>query len=127
MTPIECGLLLVEVVSVRNLLLEKHKKIIHTILHAHSERTVVIAQYLEEEFKKISRNLARRPENIEELTELEEYVNGLGNVLTALSNCIQDMMGYQNVLDTYKFKTDFDNGLLLWQVRVHPCPFIKGV
>lgn len=116
MLPIECGLLLVEVVSVRNLLLEKHRKIIHNILLAHGERTVLIGQYLEEEFKKINRNLSRRPENIEELTEMEEYVNGLGNLLTTLSNCIQDMMSYQQVLDTYKFKTEFDSGLLMWQV-----------
>lgn len=54
-----------------------------------------------------------------ELTEMEEYVNGLNNLLTALSNCIQDMMAYQNVLDTYKFKTDPDNGLLMWQVSLY--------
>ena len=47
---------------------------------------------------------------------MEDYVNGLNNILIALSNCIQDMMSYQNVLDTYKFKTDPDNGLLMWQV-----------
>ena len=59
---------------------------------------------------------------------MEDYVNGLNNILTALSKCIQDMMSYQNVLDTYKFKTDPDNGLLMWQVsRSLGCIFVRCV
>ena len=118
--PIECGLFLVEVVSVRNLLLDKHKKIIHSILQAHAERSVVIGHYLEEEFKKINKNLSKRPENIEELVELEEYVSSLGNVLVVLSNCIEDMLSAQRVLDKYKFKTDFDTGLQMWNIFAAP-------
>lgn len=115
-TPIDCGLFLVEVVSVRHLLLDKHRAIIKSILAAHSERCSTIAQYLEEEFKKISRKLAVKPENIEQLAELDEYVAGLTTTLGTLQNCIADMMSYHDLLDVYKFKTDFELGAQLWGV-----------
>ena len=115
-TPIECGLFLVDVVSVRNLLLDKHRLIIKNILIAHAERCSQISQYLEEEFKKINKNLARRPENIEQLVELEEYIQSLGNVLMTLQNCINDMTASYNLLEKYRFKTDMDSGTQRWNV-----------
>lgn len=119
-TPIECGLFLVEVVSVRQLLLEKHRQIIKQILGAHADRSAQVVQYLEEEFKKINRNLARRPENIEQLVELEEYVAGLGATMNTLQHCIEDMMSSFHVLDRYKFKTEFDVGTQMWGVYGAP-------
>lgn len=109
-TPIECGLYLVEVVTIRNLLLEKHRAIIGTILSDHCDRCRNISDYLDDEFKKINKNLSKRPDNIEMLTELEEYMAGLGNTLGTLQNFIGEMMNYQKVLEKYKFKTDLDSG-----------------
>jgi dynein heavy chain len=119
-TPIECGLFLVEVVSIRNLLLDKHRAIIGAILSDHCERCRTITDYLDDEFKKINKNLSKRPENIEQLTELEEYINSLGNILGALQNFIAEMMSYQNVLEKYKYKTDLDSGTQRWSVFGFP-------
>lgn len=119
-TPIDCGLILVEVVSVRQLLLDKHRAIIKSILTAHADRTVAAGVYLDEVFKKINKSLSKRPENIEELVELEEYVAGLGNTLMALQNCIQEMMSYGDILDKYRHKKDFDLGVNMWAVYGSP-------
>jgi dynein heavy chain len=35
-------------------------------------------------------------------------------------------MSYQNVLDNYKFKTEFDNGLLLWNVFASPAKVVAN-
>lgn len=120
MTPIECGLFLVEVVSVRDLLLNKHKAIIQSILTAHTTRCTQINQYLENEFKKVTSNLNKRPENIEDLTALEEYIGSLPATIQTLSTLIGDMMQYQSVLDKYKHKIDHDMGLQLWSVFAAP-------
>lgn len=105
-TPIECGLFLVDVVTVRNLLLDKHRAIIRRILSDQAERCAMVSEYLEEEFKKIEKNLSKRPENIEQLMELEEYISSLTNILGTLQNLISEMMNYYNVLEKYKYKTD---------------------
>lgn len=115
-TPIECGLFLVDVVSVRNLLLDKHRLIIKNILSSHAERCSQISLYLEDEFKKINKNLARRPENIEQLVELEDYMQSLGNVMVSLQNCINEMTASYNLLEKYRFKTDMDSGTQRWNV-----------
>jgi dynein heavy chain len=119
-TPIECGLFLVEVVSIRNLLVDKHRVIISAILSDHCDRCRSISEYLDDEFKKINKNLSKRPENIEQLTELEEYIGGLGNTMGTLHNFITEMMSYQNVLEKYKFKTDLDSGTQRWSVFGFP-------
>ena len=119
-TPIECGLFLVEVVSVRHLLLDKHRAIIKSILVDQAERCAAVVQYLEDEFKKINRNLSKRPENVEQLTELEEYVGSLPSTVNTLQGCIQDMMSQFDVLDRYKHKVEFDLGTQQWNVYGAP-------
>ena len=119
-TPIECGLFLVEVMSVRQLLLDKHKAIIRNILTAQAERCSSIVQYLDDEFKKIARNLSKKPENIEQLTELEEYLTSLTATLNTLQGCIAEMMSNFSILDRFKHKLEFDLGSQMWHVFAAP-------
>jgi dynein heavy chain, axonemal len=108
--PIYCGLFLVEVVSVRNLLLDKHRGIIRSILTYHSKYCIEICSYLEEQFQFITNQLNKRPENIEELVALEEYMTSLPLLMTTFHTCIDEMMAYYDILDKYKFKYDFISG-----------------
>lgn len=118
--PIECGLFLVDVVSVRNLLLDKHRAIIRAILTAQNDRCGLITLYLEEEFKKINKNLSKRPETIEQLVEQEEYIGSLGTTISNLQGCINDMMSHYELLEKYKFKIDLDSGTLRWTIFGYP-------
>lgn len=114
--PIPCGLFLVDVVSVRVLLLDKHRTIIRSILTQHGTRCSMISEYLEEEFKKISKKLQDRPENIEKLVEQEEYIAALPTTMNVLQGCIQDMMNQHALLEVYKHKVDLDSGTQRWNV-----------
>ena len=55
----------------------------------HRENCLEICNYLESEFKKIFQNIGRHPENVEQLVELDEYINGLTNTMTSLSGVIK--------------------------------------
>jgi dynein heavy chain len=119
-TPIEAGLFLIEVASVRQLLLDKHHSIVKLALSQHSTYCQDIKVYLDEEFKKIVKNLSKRPETIEQLVELDDYVSGLGSTIQALQTIITDMMAYHDLLDKYHFKSDFDSGSFKWNIYGQP-------
>jgi dynein heavy chain len=89
-------------------------------LQAHAERCTTICQYLDEEFKKVYKNLSKRPENIEQLVELEEYMAGLNLTLSSLQSCISDMMSYHTVLDKFKYRSDYELGMSLWSIYGAP-------
>eukprot|EP00981_Chlorochromonas_danica_P004769 scaffold958_cov229-Ochromonas_danica.AAC.10 len=114
--PIACGLFLVEVVSVRVLLLEKHRSVIRAVLSQHASRCSIISEYLDDEFKKIAKKLQDRPENIEKLVEQEEYITALPTTINTLQACSQDMMASYDLLDIYRFKIDLDSGSQRWNV-----------
>ena len=132
-TPIACGLFQIEVSSVRKLLLDRHRNIVKLILTAHRERCHEICTYLDNEFKKIFANLSKHPENVEQLTELEEYMNSLTNTLQALNGCIADMVNYHNLLDDFKFKVEADHSNFKWSIISSPmkvelkCQAVKDV
>jgi dynein heavy chain len=118
--PLQCGLFLIDVVSLRDLLLSKHETIVKNILREHTGYCREAAAYLDEEFRKIIKNLSKRPENIEELTELEDYVAGVGTVLAPLNAAIGEMMSYFSILDTFKFKVDSEDNNMKWTIFGFP-------
>jgi dynein heavy chain len=118
--PLNCGLFLIDVVSLRDLLLNKHEVIMTSILKNHCGYCRESTAYMEEEFKKIIKNLSKHPETIEELAELEEYVSGVHNVLAPLSTAITDMMAYFDVLDKFKYKVDSEDSSGKWGVYGYP-------
>ena len=118
--PLTCGLFSVDVKSIRDLLLEKHQSIINDILKAHVVYCHDTGVYLEEEFRKILKHLAKRPENIEELTEMEEYIEGLKGPMKTLEEMIAEMEGYFGVLDTCKYQIDYEMSASKWTVMGMP-------
>ena len=118
--PLHCGLFVVDLNSIRDLLLEKHNSIIRDILTAQTGYCKDTGLYLEEEYRKILKVLSKRPTNIEELTTMEEFIDGHKTTLTTLEQGIADMMGYFGVLDAYKFRTEFDVTSVKWTVYGMP-------
>ena len=106
--PINCGLFQVEVVSVRELLLTKHREIVEIILAKQAGYCQEINNSMDEEFKKVHEKLSVRPETVEEVAEVEEYLQGLGMVNMSLSGCIADMGKYYEVLDQYRYKIPYE-------------------
>ena len=118
--PLECGMFLIQVQSVRDILVEKHRAIIKLILSNHTKYCKENVQYLDREFQKIMHELSKEPENIEELTDLQEYMSGLNNTMMPLTNAIKDMMDYGSILDEQKFRVDFEDALEKWTVYGGP-------
>jgi dynein heavy chain len=64
--------------------------------------------------------LSKKPENIEQLTELEEYLTSLTATLNTLQGCIAEMMSNFSILDRFKHKLEFDLGSQMWHVFAAP-------
>ena len=114
--PLDCGLFSIDVTHLRSNLLEIHQNIVDVILRKHTEHSMEICQYLDDEFRKVVKNLSKRPENIEELTELEEFVAGVNNQLAPLAGGITNMMEYHDILDEFSHKVDSDHSNFKWNV-----------
>lgn len=66
----------------------------------------------ESEFQKVHTVINKSPKNIEELVALQDYMsNTLPLTSASLHGCVQELMGYADLLDTYHFKNDQTNEL----------------
>lgn len=120
LAPLECGIFIIQLSSVRKILVDKHRDIIQLILSNHSNYCRDNIAYLDSEFKKILKALSKKPENIEELTELQDYMSSLTNTMMPLTSGTQDTMAYYDLLDKYVHKVDFEDGLAKWTVFGYP-------
>jgi dynein heavy chain len=66
------------------------------------------------------KHLSNRPENIEELSEMEDYIDGLKGPLKTLDECISDMMDYFSVLNKYKYQIEYEMSASQWTVMGMP-------
>jgi dynein heavy chain, axonemal len=124
-TPIECGLFCIEVVSVRELLLDKHRKIVELILERQAGYCSEIVISLDEEFVKIMDRLAIKPETIEEIAELEEYLQSLNMTMNTLNGIIKEMSDYYGLLDKYKFKVEYEQNSAKWMAMGGPARILQ--
>lgn len=114
--PLDCGLFTIDVAAIRTQLLEKHDDIVKSILRQHASNCMDICQYLDDEFRKVIKNLSKRPDDIEQLTELEEYISGVANHLAPLDNGIGEMMKYHDILDKFQHRVDPEHLNFRWNV-----------
>lgn len=105
--PLNCGLFSLDVQSIRNLLLDKYRNIIKSILSSHQKYCLDITSYIDAEFICIFKRLEQKLDSIEEIIDMEEYINSLSPTLLQLSQCIQEMRLYIDVLDKFKYKSEF--------------------
>ena len=119
-TPIDCGLFTIEVVSVRELLLRKHRNIVELVLQKHAGYCDEITANLEEEYAKILARLSIRPENVEQLAELEEYLESLNMVNMTLNGIISEMTGYFGMLDSEKHRIAYESTAAKWGIIGSP-------
>jgi len=86
---------------VRHTLVGKHKDIINLILSNHAGYCKENIAYLEMEFKNVIKALSKKPENIEELCELQDYMSGLNNTLVTslLMSSLSLLPGHDILVD----------------------------
>ena len=113
---LDCGLFGIDISSLRSNLLELHGNIVKLVMRNHAGHCMEVSQYLDDEFRKVIKNLSKRPDDIEQLTELQEIVNGVQNHLAPLEHGIKDMLSYYNLLEKFGYKVDIDQSNFKWNV-----------
>eukprot|EP00968_Pinguiococcus_pyrenoidosus_P023959 scaffold4124_cov252-Pinguiococcus_pyrenoidosus.AAC.6 len=105
---VACGLFQVDASAIRSSLIAKHKDILRRVLESHAEHTVMLSSYINQRFGKIEKRLQVQPANIEETCALEESIEQVEVTLSALSDGIQDVVKYCEVLEDFWFMSDSD-------------------
>jgi dynein heavy chain len=118
------GSFVVDCSAVRKMVAEKHATIAARLLSNHLEscdqKSLEIAKNFDEIFKKLS----VIPMDIEQLTELHEFMKGVNNTLAPLEESIAELVEYFKVLETFRFKTSnevftrkYDG--VRWPAKIH--------
>ena len=113
-TPVECGMFLIETASIREFLAEKHQDIIDRLLSSHMEHCEILTTFVDTKFQHVQATLAAKPNNVEEVTELKEFVATVANTMAPLEEKIAEMMSYHGALDDFKFKSTPEASTAKW-------------
>ncbi|KAJ3337633.1 hypothetical protein HDU93_000776 [Gonapodya sp. JEL0774] len=97
---ISLGVFYVGCDAIRNSLKKDLSKVILEIL---SKRTSKLANTIFMEFAAIQQRLRERPSNIEELTELREYMQAVPDLQANLKEKIADMLKHCEVLESFRY------------------------
>ena len=117
---VSMGLFWVSTASVRKFLVERHTQLAQLILKLLATRIKAKGKELKEEFDKIARELGKKPQSIEAVAELEEYVVALPATLSELQLGLGEMMKDQATLDEFEFVMPDDDFKAFWATMAWP-------
>jgi len=104
------GLFSVSCMAVRKVLVERHRSLAAIIIKRMSSAPMATSKQIMASFGDIMRNLNKPMNTIEDVAEIEEYVNNLGSELDDLRQQLQAMVQEQEVIDQFEVlmsDTDF--------------------
>ncbi|KAL8022251.1 putative AAA+ ATPase domain, dynein heavy chain region D6 P-loop domain-containing protein [Plasmopara halstedii] len=119
-TNVELGMYAVHCTSIRSLLADKHRRLARKLLDIQLKNTTNLAKELTTSFEKIYRQLQKSPQTIEELTEMNAYLDSVPGHLTPLLTQSQQLIKYRQVLDYFQYSYDRDDFMTIWNVRLCP-------
>ncbi|RLN92734.1 hypothetical protein BBJ28_00018197, partial [Nothophytophthora sp. Chile5] len=117
---VELGMYSVNCTSIRTLLTEKHRRLAKKLLDLQLKNSTSLAKELLEKFELINRQLQKMPQNIEELTEMSAFLEGVPAQIAPLLSQSQQLIKYRLVLDNFQYPYDRDDFLTIWRVRLCP-------
>ncbi|KAG3225312.1 Dynein heavy chain 1, axonemal [Phytophthora cactorum] len=119
-TNVELGMYSVNCMSIRTLLAEKHRRLAKKLLDLQLKNSTGLAKELLEKFEMVNRQLQKTPQNIEELTEMNAYLEGVPAQIAPLMTQSQQLVKYRLVLDYFQYPYDRDDFMTIWKVRLCP-------
>lgn len=119
-TNVELGMYSVNCLSIRTLLAEKHRRLAKKLLDLQLKNSTGLAKELLEKFEMVNRQLQKTPQNIEELTEMNAYLEGVPAQIAPLMTQSQQLIKYRLVLDHFQYPYDRDDFMTIWKVRLCP-------
>ena len=103
------GMFAVNTMAVRKELVDKHRAIANATLSLIMDKVKMRRTEVTEAFAAIQRSLNRGLSDVEQVAELEEYVQNLPNDLAALEETLVTMQMEQAILDDFQFPTTEDD------------------
>ncbi|KUF99279.1 Cyclin-P3-1 [Phytophthora nicotianae] len=119
-TNVELGMYSINCLSIRTLLAEKHRRLAKKLLDLQLKNSTGLAKELLEKFEMVNRQLQKTPQNIEELTEMNAYLEGVPSQIAPLLTQSQQLVKYRLVLDYFQYPYDRDDFMTIWKVRLCP-------
>ncbi|KAH9093104.1 hypothetical protein Ae201684P_008767 [Aphanomyces euteiches] len=119
-TNVELGMYSVSCATMRSQLAEKHRRLARRLLDCHLVKCVNLAKELHSKFEPISRQLQKIPTDIEQLTEMNKYIESIPSQLAPLLASSQMLIKYRSVLDSFQYRMDKDDFMTIWRVRLAP-------
>lgn len=119
-TNVELGMFSVNCTSIRTLLAEKHQRLVKKLLDLQLNNALELAKDLLEKFEVINRQLQKIPQNIEELTEMNAYLESVPAQMAPLLTQSQQLIKYRLVLDNFQYPYDREDFTTIWRVRLAP-------
>ncbi|KAK1936683.1 Dynein heavy chain 1 [Phytophthora citrophthora] len=117
---VELGMYSVNCMNIRTLLAEKHRRLAKKLLDLQLKNSTGLAKELLEKFEMVNRQLQKTPQNIEELTEMNAYLEGVPAQIAPLMTQSQQLVKYRLVLDYFQYPYDRDDFMTIWKVRLCP-------
>ena len=120
LTPVLLGTFSVNCASIRSLLAEKHRRVASRLKEWHLSNCTSLATELLQDFETINRQLQKVPSDIEQLTNMDEYIETVPSLLAPLLEGSKRLSNYRNVLDQLQFQMAKEDFLQIWKVRLCP-------
>jgi dynein heavy chain len=100
------GMFSVSCANLRTMLYDKHEAVISRLLEQHTVACSQLTSYLSSKFASINRKLGAVPKDVEQLTKLGEYMDGIPAVLEVLQETLRQMEGWNKVLDEFHWRVE---------------------
>lgn len=117
---INLGFVLIDCKSVKQLLSIKHKNISSKLFEILEKKAREYAEVVSEEFREIFDKLSINPYNVEQLTEMKEFLSSLPIKIDALGDKISTCTFNFDLLESAKWQVPYDYLDLKWEVFKWP-------
>jgi dynein heavy chain len=111
---INLGMFSVSCGNLRTMLYDKHEAIISRLLEQHTGACGQLMKYLMAKFAAVNRKLGAIPKDIEQLTKLYEYMEGVPATLEVLQDTLLQMASWNEVLDEFHWRVDSAQSNSYW-------------
>jgi hypothetical protein len=113
---INLGAFTVTCTKVSRTLISKHQRLHDQLMELMARKTIESANTVVERFKTIQHRLNRLPNNVEELTELREFIGTLPTQLNDIKGGLNQVLANFGVVESVQFKLDRGALFLKWEV-----------
>ncbi|XP_068109284.1 dynein axonemal heavy chain 1 [Hyperolius riggenbachi] len=117
----------ISIEGVKQSLSRKCKSLSNAMLELFAKSVRKEVDVISDQFRAISRNLYEKPNSVEELTELREWMNGVPEQITALEEQIVKVMADYEVIDEFLFSLSQEDFGSKWAIIAWPHKIITTV